>query len=193
MHFLRTKWEWFVERAQGVHTKAWLFALSFTESSVFIIPPDPLLIAVLLAGSSRWLYYATLTTVASVLGALFGYILGATFFDLLGEPLIALYGWRDEFLLVQELFSRDAMGILLLAAFTPIPYKVFVLAAGFLSVNPFVFLATAVIGRGVRYFLVAYATHRFGTYAIDLVRRYSTAATIAAVVIIIAYLVRLVW
>jgi len=190
---LKQKWEWFAERAHGAHARAWLSILSFTESSVFVIPPDPLLIAILLAGSSRWLYYATITTIASVIGAVFGYLIGIFFFDILGEPLIALYGWQSNFLLVQGLFERDAAGIMLLAAFTPIPYKVFVLAAGFLSVNPFVFIVTAIIGRGARYFLIAYATHRFGTYAVDLVRRYSAVATIAAIVIIGVYLARLIW
>ena len=117
-------WEWFSGRAEGAHTKAWLLALSFTESFIFIIPPDPLLSAIILAGSSRWKYYAFITTIASVLGAVLGYLIGVFFFETVGTFIIHTYSLESNFTLVQENFDKNTFGVILFAAVTPIPFKV---------------------------------------------------------------------
>jgi membrane protein YqaA with SNARE-associated domain len=188
MHFIRTNWEWFVERAEGTHAKAWLAALSFTESSVFIIPPDFLLVAIVLAGG-KWLYYAILTTITSIAGAGFGYLLGAFFFNMIAAPLVAFYGWGPELDRAQEIFNDGAFWVMLTAAFTPIPFKVFVLAAGFLHVNPLTFFVGSIIGRAARYFVLAWAADRFGMRAITLARRYTVPATIVGALIVIVYVI----
>lgn len=195
MKFIQTNWEWFVGRAHGIYAKAWLAVLSFTESCIFIIPPDPLLAAIVLAGAgtergSLWLYYGLFTATASIVGAVFGYILGAFFFDIIGAPLVAFYGWEAELQTAQELFNRDALIVMATAAFTPIPFKVFVLAAGFLKVNPVLFLLGSVAGRSARYLAIAYGVHRFGWETLAFMRRYSIPAAIISALLLAAYLVR---
>lgn len=142
--------------------------LSFTESSFFLIPPDVLLIPILAAGSGRLLYYVALTTGASVLGAVFGYILAAGFFDVMGQPIIALYQLESEFAYVESLYAASTFWVVFTAAFTPIPFKVFVLAGGFFGVPFLPFLAASVLGRGLRFLLVGFLAHRFGPGAAEL-------------------------
>lgn len=161
-------WHWFQERAASRHAQAWLAILSFTESSFFLIPPDVLLIPILAAGSGRLLYYVALTTGASVLGAVFGYILAAGFFDVMGQPIIALYQLESEFAYVESLYAASTFWVVFTAAFTPIPFKVFVLAGGFFGVPFLPFLAASVLGRGLRFLLVGFLAHRFGPGAAEL-------------------------
>lgn len=185
----RRAWYWFAEHAHGAHAKFWLFLISFAESNFFLIPPDPLLAGILLAGSTRWAYYATLTSVASILGAVVGYVVAAFFFDVAGAPVIAFYGLEQEFQVVQSYFDQNTFGVMLFAAFTPIPFKVFVLTAGFLRVDFLLFLLASALGRSARYFLIAFMVHRFGERAISIAKRYSRSVTIAAFVIFAIYIV----
>lgn len=159
---MRRAWEWFQSRATSKHAQGWLFLMSFSESSFFLIPPDVLLIAILSAQAGRWVYYATLTTVGSITGAVFGYVLGLYVFEPLVRPLITLYGLTEEFAHVGTLYEASTFLAVFTAAFTPIPFKVFVLAGGFFAV-PFVpFIIASTIGRGTRFFIVAWLAHRFG-------------------------------
>ena len=190
-HFTKS-WEWFKERAEGVHTKAWLIILSFTESFIFVIPPDPLLAAIILAGSPRWQYYAAITTVASIAGAIVGYVFGEFFFDTIGAFIIHTYGLTEDFAVVQGYFSDNTFGVILFSAITPIPFKVFVLMAGFLKVNFIAFIVASIIGRGVRYFAIAYAVHAFGERALLVAKKHSTAVTILSFVLFGLYLLYIV-
>ncbi len=171
-------WEWFRARAHGRHAAFWLGALAFAESSFFLVPPDVLLVAILLAGADRWARYAALTTAASVAGGLFGYALGALFFDTAGAGIISFYGLGEEFAAVRELFRENAFAAIFAAAFTPIPYKVFVLAAGFFGVGLAPFLLASVAGRGLRFFLVAWIVRQFGEEMLRLFLRLLNVATI---------------
>lgn len=155
-------WTWFSERAHTTHARAWLFLLSFTESSVFIVPPEVLLVPMLAADGRRWIFYALFTTFASVLGALAGYLIGYFFFDLIGERIVHLYHLEDEFAYVETLFSQKAFWVMFTAAFTPIPYKVFVLAGGFFHIAFVPFLIASILGRGLRYLIIAWVAGRFG-------------------------------
>lgn len=181
---------WFKQRAHGPYAKAWLFFFSFTESSFLFIAPDVLLIAILLAGSRQWLYYGLLTTVASVLGAIFGYIIMAFFFDTVGIRIIDLYHLGGQVELARSAFSDNAFLVIFLAAFTPIPYKVFVLGAGFFKINFFIFLLASVVGRGLRYTLIAYLVHVFGARATALLSRYSIVLTVVIIIVVGVYLVK---
>lgn len=190
MEMLRARWEWFVERAHGGHAKAWLSILSFTESAVFVVPPDPLLVAILLAGNSRWLYYGILTSALSVAGAIFGYILGAFFYDVIGAPLVEIFRWQDEMETVRQMYQQDAFVAILIGAFTPIPYKVFVLGAGFFRIDFFVFLLASIIGRGARYIGIAFATRLWGMHVLEFMRRYSLPSAIIAALLLAVYIAR---
>lgn len=182
--------EWFRERAHGAYAKAWLFFLSFTESSFLFIPPDILLVAILLAGSRQWLYYGALTAVASILGAVFGYAISLFFFDTIGVRIVDFYHLADQVAYARSLFNENAFWVIFTAAFTPIPYKVFVLAAGFLKVNFIMFLLASIVGRSLRYLIIAYAVHVLGKRATILLSRYSVLLTVAAIIIIAAFIVR---
>ena len=182
--------EWFKARAHGAYAKAWLFFLSFTESSFLFIPPDILLVAILLVSARQWFYYATLTTVASVLGAVFGYAVAVFFFDTIGIKIIHFYNLEEHVGYAHLLFSDNAFWVILTAAFTPIPYKVFVLAAGFLKINFFTFLVASIIGRGLRYFVIAYTVHLFGKRATVFISRYSIALTLGVLILIAVFILR---
>jgi membrane protein YqaA with SNARE-associated domain len=156
--------------------------MSFAESSFFLIPPDVLLIAILAARAGRWVYYATLTTVSSVAGAVFGYLLGLYVFEPLVRPVIQLYGLTDEFAHVGTLYAESTFLAVFTAAFTPIPFKVFVLAGGFFAVQFIPFILASILGRGMRFFLVAWVAHRYGPQTAELALRHLDRILIALVI-----------
>ena len=188
LHYPTKSWEWFQERAHGSHARAWLFALSFSESSFFIIPPEVLMIAILMADSSRWLWYALYTSAASILGAIFGYAIAFFFFEAIGQQIIDFYGLTEQFTHVGTMFENNAFWVMFTAAFTPIPFKVFVLAGGFFKISFIAFLIASIIGRTLRYVIVAYIVHLFGARAARMALKYANTATIilAGIVFIIA-------
>ncbi|MEX0916980.1 MAG: VTT domain-containing protein [Candidatus Paceibacterota bacterium] len=175
---------WFMQHAESRASDVWLAVLSFLETIVFPIPIDPYLMALIVVRTREWFYLALLTTGASVLGAFAGYFIGVFFFDVVGARIIALYGLEEGFSQVQQGFAENTFWLILTGAFTPLPFKLFVLTGGFLKVNLFAFLAATILGRGVRYIAFAYITKLFGPKVAQLVGRYFTIATLVAVVFI---------
>lgn len=178
--------EWFKERAHGTHAKTWLALLSFSEASFFVVPPDVLLIAILMAGASRWVFYATLTTITSVVGGIFGYLIGFLFFDAIGFRIIEFYNLTEQMKEIQFLYNNNAFWVIFTAAFTPIPYKLFTLSAGFFKINIVTFIVASVFGRGLRYFIVAYITKIFGGKITHLLLKYFNIITVIVITAIIA-------
>lgn len=176
---------WFKKRAHGTHAKAWLVLLSFSEASFFIVPPDVLLIAILMAGASRWILYATITTVASLAGGIFGYFIGFLFFDAVGFRIIEFYHLAEQMKEIQLLYHNNAFWVVVTAAFTPIPYKLFTLSAGFFKINIIVFITASIFGRGLRYFLVAYITKLFGGKITRLLLKYFNIITVIVIAVIV--------
>lgn len=147
-----------------------LFLVAFAESSFFPIMPDVLIVAMLIHTVKKsWVKIASITTVGSVLGGVAGYFIGMIFYNYVGAPIVNLYGLQNEMLHVQTLFQDNAFLAILIAAFTPIPYKVFTIASGLFSVNIFTFITASIIGRGIRFFAVAYLTDRYGVKAKELI------------------------
>ncbi len=136
------------------HASYYLGGLSFAESSFFPVPPDVMLAPMTLAKPHKGIGYALLTTIASVLGGLFGYLVGYFAYELV-EPVIVRFGYLERFQMAQQWFKEWGFWIVLIAGFSPIPYKVFTIAAGTLSLFLPVFLLASLIGRGSRFFLVA--------------------------------------
>lgn len=189
---MRRGWEWFAEKAKTKHAEWWLVALSFSESSFFLIPPDVLLIAILSARAGRWTYYAFLTSLASVLGAVFGYLVGYFVFVPIAQPIIDFYHLSEEFAQVGKLFVDSTFWAVLTAAFTPIPFKVFVLAGGFFKVPILPFLAGSIIGRSVRFFGVAWVSQKFGpTVAEKYIENFNYITIVAVIITLIALSVTL--
>lgn len=147
--------------ARGRHGRFWLAAVAFAEASFFIVPPDLILIAIVLAGGG-WIRHAIITTVFSVLGGAAGYLLGWGLFDLVGRRVVEFYGLAETVSEVAGFFSGNAFLAIFVSAFTPIPYKVFTIAAGLFKINFAVFLVASLLGRGLRFFAVAYLTRLLG-------------------------------
>jgi len=132
-----------------------LIVLSFTESSFFPIPPDVLLIALCFATPRRWFPLAALCTVASVLGGALGYYIGAALWDSVGQQIVAFYHGEPVMAKVRHWYDTYGFVGVLVAAITPIPYKVFTIASGVFHFDFWQFMGASVLGRGFRFFLVA--------------------------------------
>ena len=140
----------------------YLSVLSFVESFILPFPPPDVMLAPMsLAMPKRALWFATLTLVFSVLGGLVGYVIGAYLFDL-AEPYIIEWGYKARFETAIDWFRQWGFWAVLVAGFSPVPYKVFTIAAGVLSLALLPFVLASVIGRGLRFYLVAWCLAKFG-------------------------------
>ena len=157
--------------ARHRHAPGYLFGLSFAESSFFPIPPDVMLAPMTLANPARAAWFASLTTVASVLGGLFGYLIGLFAFDLV-EPILRGAGYYSKYLQAQAWFDEWGFWAVFLAGFSPIPYKVFTITAGVISMALLPFMAASLIGRGARFFLVAFLMSWGGERMEKMLRQY---------------------
>ncbi len=159
---LRRLYDWTMSLAATRHAERALAGVSFVESSFFPIPPDVLLIPMVLSDRAKWVRYAVVCTVASVLGALLGYAIGAFLFDVIGQPILRLYNAEDAFARVQAWYDTWGGWGVLFAAITPFPYKVLTIFSGFTGLDLLTFVVVSVIGRGFRFFLVSWLLYRFG-------------------------------
>ena len=137
------------------HASRYLAALSFVESSFFPIPPDVMLAPMVLARRDRAWFLAGLTTVASVAGGLFGYLIGKFLFGTVAEPIIEFYDARSAFERARTWFEIYGVWVVFVAGFTPIPYKIFTISAGLIGMSLVPFMLASLVGRGARFFLVA--------------------------------------
>lgn len=141
----------------------WILALvSFAESSFFLIPPDVLLIPMVLAARTKWFRIAFVCTIASVAGGLFGYFIGAFLFEELGRPILDMYHATAKFEAAREAYNEHGVLIVFTAGFSPIPYKIFTIASGVSGMEPVSFTLASLVGRGARFFLVALLLWKFG-------------------------------
>jgi membrane protein YqaA with SNARE-associated domain len=129
--------------------------VSFIESSVFPIPPDVMLIPMVLAQRAKAWWFATIATVGSVIGGVAGYAIGYFVFETLGQPILAFYGLTDAFQQFAERYNDWGAWIVFIAGVTPFPYKVITIASGATQLNLAVFMIASVLARGLRFFLVA--------------------------------------
>jgi len=170
--WVRSFYDWVVglsERPNAVRT---LFVIAFAESSFFPIPPDVLLIPLALGSPRRALRFAALCTVGSSLGALLGYWLGLEFYELIGSRIVEFYAVGEQYERVQVLYQQwDAVAIAV-AGFTPIPFKLFTIAAGVFEINLITFTVAVVLSRGARFFLLGGLIWWFGPSIQNFVDRY---------------------
>ncbi|WP_417455913.1 YqaA family protein [Kordiimonas sp.] len=159
---LKKLYDWTIAKAESPASEKWLAGLSFAESSFFPIPIDLMMIPMILARPAKAFRLATITLIASVLGALFGYMIGALLFEAIGQPILELYGYQEAFATFQQNYAEYGILIILVAGFTPIPFKVVTIASGVVSMNPFVFFLTSIPARGARFYLVAALLWKFG-------------------------------
>jgi membrane protein YqaA with SNARE-associated domain len=137
------------------HAHYYLSAMSFIESIFWPIPVDVMLAPMALSRPAKAWQFAALATFFSVSGAVFGYLLGLFFFDTLAAPMIEAAGYQHKFDIAVEWFREQGVWVIFIAGFTPIPYKVFTISAGLLSMAFIPFILASLVGRGLRFFLVA--------------------------------------
>lgn len=158
MEIVRSLAEWVASFANSPYGTVALFIIAFAESSFFPIPPDILLIPLALSNVSYAFVYATITTLGSVLGGLFGYLIG----DKGGKKILYRLVSKEKILLVKHYYQKFDVWAVGIAAFTPIPYKVFTISAGVFNLNFRRFLLASFLGRGGRFFIVATLIFIFG-------------------------------
>lgn len=147
-------------------SKYYLAAVSFIESSFFPIPPDVMVIPMVISKKDDFFKIFLITTIFSVLGGILGYFIGAFFFDM-GMQVMTFYGYEEKLVnLKSNLINSEGfyawLGILFLAGFTPLPYKVFTIASGLIGFNIIIFILISLISRGLRFFIVSYLSFKFG-------------------------------
>lgn len=136
--------------------------VSFAESSFFPVPPDVMLVPMVLAQPKKAWLYATICTVTSVLGGLLGYWIGAALYETLGHWLISMYGYGDRIEQFRSLYQQCGQWVILIKGLTPIPYKIVTIASGIAGYSLFWFVILSAITRGARFFIVAGLLNRFG-------------------------------
>ena len=173
--------------------------ISFAESSFFPIPPDVMIIPMVMAKPKEYFRIFLIASIFSVLGGIFGYILGSIFFDL-AMNIIQFYGYEEK---VNDLKNNLTLGegflawfgILFLAGFTPLPYKVFTIASGLISFNLSIFILVSLISRSLRFFIISYLSYKFGYLFNDFMENHGSKwfTIIGIIIILIAIIFYLVF
>ena len=159
-------------------SKYYLAAVSFIESSFFPIPPDVMVIPMVIAKKDDFIKIFLIATIFSVMGGVIGYFIGAFFFEF-GIQIISLYGYENElFKIKNNLVNSDGFyawfGILFLAGFTPLPYKVFTIASGLIGFNILIFIFISLISRGLRFFIISYLSYKFGNIFTEFINKHGS-------------------
>jgi membrane protein YqaA with SNARE-associated domain len=181
---LRRLYDWTF--AIAAHRRApWALAgVAFIESSVFPIPPDVLLIPMVLAERAKAWFFAALATLSSVIGGVAGYAIGFFLFEAVGKPLLDLYGYSGQFQSFADRYNDFGAWIVFFAGVTPFPYKVITIASGVTQLNFIIFCIASVAARGLRFFLVSGLLYWFGPPIKEFIeRRLGLVFTIAVILL----------
>lgn len=181
--------EWIRNKAHSKDGELWLAVLSFTESSVFILLPELLLIPMVSLAPIRLWRLVAVTVIASLLGALFGYVIGAGLYESIGKPVVAFYGLEDTLFSIETGLNEALIPTVFIAAFTPIPYKIVTIGAGIFEVPIIPFLVVSLIGRGLRYAVVGWIFARFGETLGGIIFRHFTRLLWALAVLVLVYVI----
>ena len=183
---LRRLYNWTMELAAHRHAMAWIAVIAFLESSVFPIPPDILLIPMVLAAPTRAWRIVTIVTTASVLGGLAGYAIGIFLFEVIGRAILDFYGYFDKFARFQEWYKEWGGWIVFAGGFSPVPYKVITIASGTVQLDIWTFAIVSIISRGVRFLIVAALLWKFGAEIRAFIERWLGPLTLAFVFLLVA-------
>ena len=180
------------------NSKYYLAVVSFIESSFFPIPPDVMVIPMVISKKNDFIKIFLITTIFSVIGGMFGYLIGA-FFSEFSTHIMSFYGYEDKLSNIKEnLINTDSfyawLGILFLAGFTPLPYKVFTIASGMIGFNFLIFVFISLISRGLRFFIVSYLSYKFGDLFNEFMNKYGSkwftiTGILIVVIVVIIYLI----
>lgn len=183
--WVRWLYDWVLHWADSRYGVPALIVLSFAEASFFPIPPDLLLIALAVSLPKKAFKYAFYCTAASVSGAFLGYAIGLYFYDVAGKGIIEFYGIADQFDFVGQKYNENAFSAIAIAGFTPIPFKVFTIAAGVFKVSIADLFTASLLSRGARFFLVAGLIYRFGPIIKIQIDKYFNKLALLMVVLMI--------
>ena len=160
-HLVKVTYDYMLELAARKNAMLFLFIVAFVESSFFPIPPDIMLIPMVLATPAKAYRIAGLATVASVLGGYFGYLIGVFGYDLIAKPILTFYGYMSQFDVFKGYYHEWGAWIVFGAGLTPFPYKVVTIASGVVHLDLLVFTVASVLARGGRFFLVAWLLKKY--------------------------------
>lgn len=178
-------YDWVLALSHSPKAPQALAGVSFAESSFFPVPPDVMLLPMCMAKPEKAWNYAFICTIASVLGGILGYAIGALLFDTVGAWLIKLYGYGDKMDAFRKAYQDYGHWIILIKGFTPIPFKLVTIASGLAGYNFWMFVLLSVITRGARFFFVAGIMNRFGAPLKAFIEDNLTAVGIISVLAIV--------
>ncbi len=174
-----------IKKADNKNSLNFLAVFSFLESIIIPIPPDILLIPITLTKRYRWLYLGVYTTLFSILGGILGYLIGMYFWDMVGTKIIDFYNGYHHVEYIKNLFNKYGWVVILVAGFSPIPYKIFTLGSGMLGYNFIIFLLCSIISRGLRFITLTFLVHKYGEKSINLIENHFVKFTILVSIIFI--------
>ena len=182
---LRALYDWTLRLSAHPRAMWALAAVAFIESSVFPIPPDIVLIPMVLAARARAWRIALVCTAASVAGGWLGYAIGWGAFEAVGRPVFELYGYTDEFNEFRTLYNEWGAWAVFIAGVTPFPYKVITILSGLTALDPVVFTTASILARGLRFFIVAGLLWYFGEPIRAFIERYLNTLAVVFVVLLV--------
>ena len=173
MNLLRKLYDWTLEKSKDPKAPWFLAVISFSESSFFPIPPDIILIPMVIAKRAKAWFFAFICTISSVLGGVSGYLIGYFFYLTIGEFIIELYSLQNEFINFKLKYEDGIwLWFVFFAGLTPFPFKIITIASGALKINMISFVAIALVSRGLRFYLVATLLKFFGNYIKEYIDKY---------------------
>jgi membrane protein YqaA with SNARE-associated domain len=182
---MKRLYDWIMGLASSDRAPAALFWVSFVESSFFPIPPDVMLIPMVIAQRLKAWWYATIATMGSVIGGAFGYAIGYFAFESIGKPILEFYGKSESFGEFTQWFNEWGVWILIAKGWTPFPYKVLTITAGVTQMPFLEFMLASVVARAMRFYLVAGLLYYFGEPIRDFIEKRLTLVTSVFVVLLV--------
>tara|TARA_B100000579_G_scaffold363880_1_gene322596 strand:+ start:36 stop:641 length:606 start_codon:yes stop_codon:yes gene_type:complete len=188
-----------LDLAANKSSKYYLALVSFIESSFFPIPPDVMVVPMVISKKNDFIKIFLIATIFSVLGGILGYFIGVFFFDI-GMQIMSFYGYEDKLInLKNDLIESESfyawLGILFLAGFTPLPYKVFTIASGLIGFNIIIFILISFISRGLRFFIVSYLSFKFGDLFTQFMEKHGSKwfTVIGLLIVLVGFVIYLIF
>ncbi len=188
MNILRKTYDWTIEKSKSPKAVWFLSLVSFTESSIFPIPPDIILIPMIIARRINAFFYALVCTISSVIGGVIGYCIGFFFFKSLGILIINYYGLQNQFDNFEQYYQVFGIWLVLGAGFTPFPFKFITIASGFFGFNIFIFILASLIARGLRFYILAFLLKIYGQTIEKLIDKYFNLLAILFFILLIGFI-----
>ena len=184
-NLVKRLYDWTRHWARTPYGTLALFIISFCEASFFPVPPDVLLLVLTVSKPKRSFYYAFICSLGSILGGCFGFFLGYKFFEHVGLPILKFYGFMDKFENLSVTFNEHGLIAIIIAGITPIPYKVFTIAAGFCGISFTTLLLASVISRPIRFFAEAGLIFAFGEKIESFIEKYFNLLSILFIILLV--------